>query len=94
MALDLDNFKHINDTLGHNVGDQILIQTVTRINHCLRRDEGFARLGGDEFAVIIGGISNINQIGMIANRILTEVSKPFLHEGRTINCSLSIMCAI
>ncbi|ATG77895.1 two-component system response regulator [Pseudoalteromonas sp. 1_2015MBL_MicDiv] len=94
LALDLDNFKHINDTLGHNVGDQILIQTVTRINHCLRRDEGFARLGGDEFAVIIGGISNINQIGMIANRILANVSEPFLHNGRTINCSVSIGSAI
>ncbi|MEI8619299.1 GGDEF domain-containing protein [Pseudoalteromonas sp. B193] len=76
LALDLDNFKNINDTLGHSVGDEILIQTVERIHGCLRQNEGFARLGGDEFAVIIGGICNINQIGMIANRILAEVSKP------------------
>ncbi|GAA59488.1 signaling protein ykoW [Pseudoalteromonas sp. BSi20652] len=94
LALDLDNFKNINDTLGHTVGDEILIQTVKRINSCLRQNEGFARLGGDEFAVIIGGICNINQIGMIANRILAEVSKPFLHEGRTLNCSVSIGSAL
>ncbi|MBB1298938.1 MULTISPECIES: GGDEF domain-containing response regulator [unclassified Pseudoalteromonas] len=94
LALDLDNFKNINDTLGHSVGDEILIQTVERIHSCLRQNEGFARLGGDEFAVIIGGICNINQIGMIANRILAEVSKPFLHEGRTLNCSVSIGSAI
>ncbi|WP_282130586.1 two-component system response regulator [Pseudoalteromonas aliena] len=94
LALDLDNFKNINDTLGHNVGDEILIQTVTRINNCLRRDEGFARLGGDEFAVIIGGICNINQIGMIANRILEKVSEPFIHNGITINCTVSIGSAL
>ncbi|WP_273049630.1 GGDEF domain-containing response regulator [Pseudoalteromonas sp.] len=94
LALDLDNFKNINDTLGHNVGDEILIQTVTRINNCLRRDEGFARLGGDEFAVIIGGICNINQIGMIANRILAKVSEPFVYNGITINCSVSIGSAV
>ncbi|MGK0516623.1 MAG: diguanylate cyclase (GGDEF)-like protein, partial [Gammaproteobacteria bacterium] len=94
LALDLDNFKNINDTLGHSVGDEILIQTVERIHSCLRQNEGFARLGGDEFAVIIGGICNINQIGMIANRILAEVSKPFLHEGRTLNCSVSIGSAL
>ncbi|WP_024610696.1 GGDEF domain-containing response regulator [Pseudoalteromonas sp. TB64] len=94
LALDLDNFKNINDTLGHSVGDEILLETVKRINSCLRQNEGFARLGGDEFAVIIGGICNINQIGMIANRILAEVSKPFLHEGRTLNCSVSIGSAL
>lgn len=94
LALDLDNFKHINDTLGHNIGDEVLKQVVRRINNCLRRDEGFARLGGDEFAVIISGVAEFTQIGKIAERILKHVAEPYLIENTIINCGVSIGSAI
>ncbi len=94
LVIDIDNFKNINDTLGHNVGDEILKQLVSRINNCLRRDEGFARLGGDEFAVIIGGISQLSQIGKVATRILNHTAEPFVIDNTTISCGVSIGSAI
>lgn len=94
LVIDIDNFKNVNDTLGHNIGDEVLKQLVTRINNCLRRDEGFARLGGDEFAIIIGGVSNISQIGKVATRILNHIAEPFVIENTTISCGVSIGSAI
>lgn len=94
LALDIDNFKNINDTLGHNIGDDILKQAVLRINSCLRRDEGFARLGGDEFAIIIGGVSDVYEVTVIANRILSQFLEPFILYDQAVNCTVSIGSAI
>ncbi|MFC4698864.1 EAL domain-containing protein [Glaciecola siphonariae] len=94
LALDLDNFKHVNDTLGHDAGDSLLVQMVNRINDCLRQNEGFARLGGDEFAIILGGISQIGDVSTIADRILDTFKTPFTINGKEITCGMSIGVAI
>lgn len=94
LAMDLDEFKNVNDTLGHDVGDQVLVEAVGRIAGCLRENEGFARLGGDEFAVILGGIENIRDVTTIANRICAQFDTPFLLDGHEINCGVSIGAAV
>jgi len=94
LALDLDDFKNVNDTLGHDVGDQVLVQAVERISACLRENEGFARLGGDEFAVILGGVEHIQDVTTIANRICDQFAAPFIMNGNEINCGVSIGAAV
>jgi diguanylate cyclase (GGDEF)-like protein len=94
LAFDLDNFKHVNDTLGHDAGDALLMQMVARINNCLRENEGFARLGGDEFAVILGGIEHINDVSAIAERILKTCDIPFKIKNIELQSSISIGVAI
>lgn len=94
LALDLDNFKHINDTMGHEAGDIVLKESVAKINQCLRSNEGFARLGGDEFAVIIGSIGSINEVNAIAKRILDTFLTPIKVNNIEISCSVSIGAAL
>ncbi|EAQ98842.1 two-component system response regulator [Congregibacter litoralis] len=94
LALDLDDFKNVNDTLGHGVGDQVLIEAVNRISTCLRENEGFARMGGDEFAIIIGGVANLQEVSAIANRILGKFTTPFTCDGVEISCGVSIGAAL
>lgn len=94
LALDLDNFKHVNDTLGHAVGDLVLQEVVRRIAACLRNNEGFARLGGDEFAVILGGIRSPEEVSAIANRIVEQFKGPLLIEDAEVFCGLSVGVAL
>lgn len=81
--IDLDHFKIINDTKGHNIGDIVLIETAKRIKNSLRQDDITARLGGDEFVIAIEIDENdenkvIEAINLIANKILEEIKKPYL----------------
>lgn len=94
LALDLDNFKQVNDTMGHDAGDIVLVESVKRVQRCLRSNEGFARLGGDEFAVILGNISSINEVSSIANRILEAFNANFIVNKHEINCGISIGAAM
>ncbi|MBT0587302.1 putative bifunctional diguanylate cyclase/phosphodiesterase [Alteromonas oceanisediminis] len=94
IAMDIDNFKHVNDSLGHEAGDILLQKVVSRINALLRSNEGFARLGGDEFAIILGAITGVGQVSNIANRILTAMEAPFAVGEHTFICSLSIGAAL
>lgn len=94
LALDLDNFKHINDTMGHAAGDKVLQQSVKRIRKCLRNNEGFARLGGDEFAIILGNITSGDEISRIANRILDSFNVAFNIEDKEVHCGVSIGVAL
>jgi diguanylate cyclase (GGDEF)-like protein len=94
LALDLDNFKHINDTMGHDAGDKVLVESVNRVQLCLRSNEGFARLGGDEFAVIFGNISSPNEVSPIANRILDAFKAPFIIDDQEVICGVSIGAAL
>lgn len=90
LLLDLDNFKFINDSFGHDVGDELLKALVERVNTCLRGNDCFARLGGDEFAIILGNITAINQVSQIAHRILNTFKPHFSLLGRLVTASVSI----
>ncbi|MEA2073027.1 MAG: EAL domain-containing protein [Campylobacterota bacterium] len=76
LFIDLDQFKKINDSLGHHVGDEVLIQAAKRINSVLREEDSLARLGGDEFTVILNNIKNIQNISVVAQKIIDAMKEP------------------
>ncbi|WP_409424776.1 MULTISPECIES: EAL domain-containing protein [unclassified Pseudoalteromonas] len=90
MLLDLDHFKNINDTFGHDIGDRLLIEVAQRIQNELRAEQILARLGGDEFAFIIDELPNIHVAQVIAQRVLATFDNLFNIQGNTIHCSASI----
>ena len=94
MFLDLDNFKHINDTMGHDNGDSLLIEASRRISSCIRGSSTVARLGGDEFLVILPSINTPEAAEHIAERILQTFSLPYTLENQEVFVSTSIGIAI
>ncbi|WCK55448.1 diguanylate cyclase [Aneurinibacillus sp. Ricciae_BoGa-3] len=77
MYMDMDNFKKVNDTFGHDVGDELLKQFAHRIQTCLRESDVIARIGGDEFTVLLSEISGEESAAKVAERILTSLQKPW-----------------
>ena len=77
LFIDLDHFKQINDTLGHNKGDELLAQVGLRLNHCMRDSDTVARLGGDEFTVIAVELNNEEDVKRVANKVIEELSREF-----------------
>lgn len=77
LFVDLDRFKMVNDSLGHPVGDQLLIETAQRLQTCLRPTDTVARFGGDEFAILLENISDIHSVCTLAERINTELGAPY-----------------
>jgi diguanylate cyclase (GGDEF)-like protein/PAS domain S-box-containing protein len=94
MFLDLDNFKHINDTLGHDAGDNLLIEAARRISSCLRGTSTVARLGGDEFLVVLPGLTNVDGTTQVAQRILSTFEPPYLLNGQEVFVTTSIGISI
>jgi len=94
MYLDLDRFKIINDTLGHDIGDALLKDVAKRISHAIRADDFVARLGGDEFLILIPGLTNDEHIGKIASTILSRIQDPFRIKNHEINITGSIGISI
>ncbi len=94
LFIDLDRFKVINDSLGHVVGDKLLIEVAHRISKCIRPDDTVARLGGDEFAILLKDLVDSSQAGQIAERVLRELDASFLVKGHEIYTSASIGIAI
>lgn len=92
--IDLDRFKEVNDTLGHEVGDQLLVEAAARIRLCVRDYDTVARLGGDEFTVVLSELHNISDIGRIAQDIIDKLSEPFILSDREVYISASIGIAI
>ncbi|MBD2257588.1 EAL domain-containing protein [Pseudanabaena sp. FACHB-2040] len=90
LFIDLDRFKVINDSLGHLVGDQLLIECTQRLQLIIRSDDLIARLGGDEFAVLLSAIENIQEALHVAERIHEVLRQPFELEGREIFISASV----
>jgi len=76
LFLDVDRFKIVNDSLGHGVGDQLLVETSRRLERCVRKMDTVARLGGDEFAVLLDGVTGPHEAIQTAERILDSVSRP------------------
>lgn len=90
LFIDLDRFKVINDSLGHIVGDQLLVEIAQRLSQCLRPSDTFARLGGDEFVILLEDIQNDQQATQIAERIQQELKQPFNLQGHEIFATASI----
>lgn len=94
MFLDLDNFKIVNDTKGHEAGDLLLIEASRRIAECARSNDTVARLGGDEFVVLLNDIKEGPEIGHIAERIIASLTTPFSIHGDDFHVGTSIGVAV
>jgi diguanylate cyclase (GGDEF)-like protein/PAS domain S-box-containing protein len=95
LLLDLDRFKHVNDTLGHSAGDALLREAATRLKALLRETDVLARLGGDEFAIIQSGETNQREAASVfADRIIEIIGKPFNLDGNEVNIGTSIGIAL
>ena len=88
--LDLDRFKHVNDTLGHRAGDMLLRQVAQRLTSCVRASDTIARIGGDEFVLVASGLHEENDAQIVANKILTAMQEPFMVLEHQINVSGSV----
>jgi diguanylate cyclase (GGDEF)-like protein/PAS domain S-box-containing protein len=94
LYIDLDRFKIVNDSLGHLVGDALLVAVSRRLESCLRQGDVLARLGGDEFAILLDGLTDEQQANAIAFRIQHALSTSFSLSGREVFTSASIGIAI
>jgi diguanylate cyclase (GGDEF)-like protein len=90
LYLDLDGFKIVNDSLGHEVGDKLLVQIGPRIKECLRSEDVVARLGGDEFTVLLRDLDDISEAVGIASRIAASLRRPFSAGEHELNVSASV----
>lgn len=90
MLLDLDRFKSVNDTLGHDIGDELLKAVSDRLKSCVREVDTVARMGGDEFTIILEGVSSDQCIAVVAKRIAESISTPFELKGHSISIGISI----
>lgn len=90
LFLDLDRFKHINDTLGHEAGDQLLQEVAIRLKACLRDSDTVARLGGDEFVVLLPELDEDQYVATVARKILTAVARPYLLSGQQFRVTASV----
>jgi len=94
MFIDLDRFKIINDTLGHDVGDLLLKVVAQRLQGCVRNGDLISRLGGDEFTVIQESVSRKHEIEVVAQKIMTTLMQPFALDGQELFVGASIGIAI
>ncbi len=83
MFMDLDKFKIVNDTMGHDAGDLLLKEVTSRISGCLRETDTVARLGGDEFTVILGETASHDEAGIVAKKIIELINLPFTARTNT-----------
>lgn len=94
LFIDLDRFKVINDTLGHHVGDELLIHVSRRLRQCVRESDLVARLGGDEFVVMLSGIEHSSSVAMVAEKLVMRVAEPYPVGAHTLYTTPSIGIAI
>ena len=94
LFVDLDDFKMVNDSLGHEVGDALLVLVAERLGHCLRDVDTAARLGGDEFAVLLESAFNEGEVCGVAERILGSMRAPFSIDERELAITASVGIAI
>ena len=90
LGLDLDRFKVINDSLGHAVGDAVLLKLAERLQRHLRPTDTLARLGGDEFVIVAEGLGGKEEITDLVNRIIESAREPFVLDGQPLECTLSV----
>lgn len=90
LFIDIDNFKTINDTLGHAVGDQLIKTAAERLTQCVRNADTLARLGGDEFIALLVNVKNPQDAERVAKKIISAVAKVFVVEGHELSITASI----
>ncbi|MBT1445403.1 EAL domain-containing protein [Shewanella sp. JM162201] len=90
LFLDLDRFKHINDSMGHHIGDLLLKSVANRLQNCVREGDTVARLGGDEFTIILEGVTKSKAATVIAEKLIRAFQTPFILEEQVLNISTSI----
>jgi diguanylate cyclase (GGDEF)-like protein len=94
LFVDLDGFKLVNDTLGHDAGDELLVITAERIRDCLRQDDVAARLGGDEFAILLEHLESAEKAEEVADRLRSALAEPILIREREFGVRASIGVAV
>jgi diguanylate cyclase (GGDEF)-like protein/PAS domain S-box-containing protein len=94
LFIDLDRFKYVNDTLGHNIGDQLLIEVAQRLKKCIRSGDTVCRIGGDEFAVVISNLAKPDDAALVAQKILAACAPDFHLDGHTTHISASVGIAL
>ncbi len=94
IYIDLDRFKQVNDTLGHEAGDQLLIQAGIRMAACLRASDTVARLSGDEFALLLPGLDSLADAERVARKVLVQLRKPFVLNNKQAYISASLGAAV
>ncbi len=94
LFLDLDDFKRINDSLGHETGDKLLVEAAARLQKGLRSNDTIGRLGGDEFIVILGDMTDSTAAGLVAETLLKQFREPFHIDGRKLVLTISVGIAI
>lgn len=90
MFIDLDGFKEVNDTMGHDAGDLLITSAANRIKHIMRQNDTLARLGGDEFTLLLKGLNDIPSLTNIAEKVRLTLNKPFLISGEEVTVTASI----
>ncbi|WP_141248825.1 putative bifunctional diguanylate cyclase/phosphodiesterase, partial [Pseudomonas ogarae] len=90
LFLDLDRFKQVNDTLGHDAGDQLLKEVALRLKACLRTSDTVARLGGDEFVILLPELSDDKDVATTAQKILGAIARPFNLQGQEFRVTASV----
>jgi diguanylate cyclase (GGDEF)-like protein len=94
LYLDLDGFKTVNDTFGHDAGDAVLRMAAQRMTSCVRASDTVARLGGDEFAFLLHGVKAPDDLHRVARALIAELRKPFDYQGQILQISASIGIAL
>ena len=94
LFMDLDNFKEINDSLGHGVGDQVLVEVARRMGSSMRRSDTLSRFGGDEFCIVIEGITEIHEIEKIIAKYRQEMHDPFMIDNNVFHVAFSTGIAL
>jgi diguanylate cyclase (GGDEF)-like protein len=94
LLMDLDNFKSVNDSFGHEVGDLLLVVVAERLKGCLRPEDTLARFGGDEFVVLLEDTDGLDEAVRVKERIAEVLKRPFVLEGRELYVSASIGIAL
>lgn len=92
--LDLDGFKPVNDTWGHEVGDHLLVQVAERLGNAVRAGDTVARIGGDEFVLLIDELKDSNEIPRTMERVLASIAKPYTVDGNAMSVTASIGVAV
>lgn len=94
LFIDLDNFKHFNDSMGHGFGDKLLLAVATRLSHCARESDTVARLAGDEFTILIENVNSQHDLDLLCNRIVEAMGLPLQIMGREVFITASIGTAL